>query len=166
MATILFGGNEVNTSGNLPEVGSAAPDFTLTNSDLKDISLKDFEGKKIVLNIFPSLATPVCATSIRKFNEKAASIENTVVLSISKDLPFAHKNFCETEGIENVVPASEYKSSSFEDAYQVTIKEGPFTGLFSRAVVVIDSEGKVIYTEQVNEVGNEPDYDSALAVLS
>ncbi len=166
MATILFGGNEVKTSGSLPEVGSTAPDFILTKTDLSDISLKDFAGKKIVLNIFPSLGTPVCAGSIRKFNEKAAGIDNTEVLCISKDLPFAHKSFCETEGIENVVPAAEYKSTAFEDAYKVTIQDGPFTGLFSRAVVVIDETGKVVYTEQVKEVGDEPDYDKALAALA
>jgi len=166
MATILFGGNEVKTSGNLPEVGTTAPDFTLTKTDLNDVSLKDFAGKKIVLNIFPSLQTPVCANSIRKFNEKAAGMDNTVVLCISKDLPFAHKHFCETEGIENVVPASEYKSTAFEDAYKITLQEGAFTGLFSRAVVVIDATGKVVYTEQVKEVGDEPDYENALAALA
>jgi len=166
MASILFGGKEIHTSGNLPETGSLAPDFSLTKTDLSDISLKDLKGKKVLLNIFPSLGTPVCASSIRKFNEMAASKENAVVLCISKDLPFAHSSFCEAEGIEGVISASEYKSNSFEDAYKVTIQDGAFTGLFSRAVVVIDEEGKVVYTEQVKETGEEPDYEKALAALS
>jgi thioredoxin-dependent peroxiredoxin len=165
MAQITFKGNPFNTAGSLPKSGSAAPDFSVTKADLSETSLKDYAGKKLVLNIFPSIDTPVCATSVRKFNEEAGKLANTVVLCVSKDLPFAQKRFCAAEGLENVVTASEYKNSSFSDAYGVKIADGPLAGLLSRAVVVINEGGKVAYTEQVPEIAQEPDYGKALAAL-
>ncbi|MEM1134686.1 MAG: thiol peroxidase [Bacteroidota bacterium] len=166
MASITFKGNPVSTSGNLPEIGSSAPDFTVTKSDLSDTSLADYKGKKVVLNIFPSIDTGICAASVRAFNKKASDMENTVVLCVSKDLPFAHSRFCEAEGIENVVPTSEYKGNSFEEAYHITMQDGPLSGLFSRVVVVLDEAGKVTYVEQVPEIVQEPDYEKALVALS
>jgi thiol peroxidase len=165
MAKITFKGNPAETAGTLPAVGNAAPDFKLTKSDLSDASLKDYRGKKVVLNIFPSLDTPVCAASVRRFNAEASKLDNTVVLCISRDLPFAQSRFCAAEGLNNVVTASEYRNSSFSDAYGVRIQDGPLAGLLSRAVVVIDEQGKVKYTQQVPEIVNEPDYAAALAVL-
>lgn len=165
MAKITFKGTEINTQGDLPAVGSQAPDFKLTAGDLSEKSLSDFKGKKVILNIFPSVDTGTCAASVRKFNEEAAGLENTVVLCISKDLPFAQGRFCAAEGIENVVSLSEYKDSNFSDAYQLKIAEGPLAGLLSRSVVVVDEEGKVVYTEQVAETTEEPNYEQALAVL-
>lgn len=165
MATITFKGSPVNTKGNLPSVGSKAPDFKLTATDLSEKSLSDYQGKKLVLNIFPSVDTGVCAASVRHFNESASGLENTKVLCISKDLPFAHNRFCAAEGLENVVSLSEFKNSEFSDAYQVGMKDGPLNGLMSRAVVVIGEDGNVKYTEQVPEIGQEPDYDAALASL-
>jgi thiol peroxidase len=165
MAKITFKGNPAETAGTLPAVGSAAPDFKLTKSDLSDASLKDYRGKKVVLNIFPSLDTPVCAASVRRFNAEASKLDNTVVLCISRDLPFAQSRFCAAEGLNNVVTASEYRNSSFSDAYGVRIQDGPLAGLLSRAVVVIDEQGKVKYAQQVPEIVNEPDYAAALAVL-
>lgn len=165
MAKITFKSNPVNTSSDLPKVGVLAPDFILTKTDLSDITLSSLKGKKVVLNIFPSLDTAVCASSVRKFNAEASSVENTVVVCISKDLPFAHSRFCETEGLKNVISASEYKDNNFADAYGVKIIDGPLAGLFSRAVVIVDEQGKVIYTEQVSEIVNEPNYDKALAAV-
>ena len=165
MATITFKGNPIQTKGELPAVGGAAPSFKLTKTDLSETSLGDYAGKKVVLNIFPSIDTPVCQNSVRRFNEAASNLQNAVVLCVSKDLPFAHGRFCGAEGLENVVPASEYKDSSFGDAYGVTIGEGPLAGLFSRAVVVVDEGGKVSHSEQVPEIGQEPDYEAALAAL-
>lgn len=165
MAKITFKGTAVNTQGDLPAVGSIAPDFKLTAGDLSEKSLSDYKGKKIVLNIFPSIDTGTCATSVRAFNEKAASLQNTVVLCISRDLPFAQGRFCAAENIENVVTLSEYKDSNFSDAYKVKFIDGPLTGLLSRSVVVLDEEGKVLYTEQVAETAEEPNYDKALAAL-
>lgn len=165
MAKITFKGNEISTAGTLPEVGADAPDFNLTGTDLGDVSLGNFKGKNVVLNIYPSVDTGICATSTRTFNEKAQGLDNTVVLCVSKDLPFAHSRFCGAEGLENVVSASEFKDSSFSDAYGVTMLSGPLAGLMSRAVVVINGEGKVTYTEQVPEIVQEPDYDAALAAL-
>jgi thiol peroxidase len=165
MAQITFGGNPVHTEGELPAVGAKAPSFRTTKSDLSDITLEDFAGNKVVLNIFPSIGTGVCAASVRKFNQEAANLDNTVILSVSRDLPFAHKHFCEAEGIENVIPTSEYKDESFSKAYHVRLKDGPFEGLLSRAVVVIDEGGTVVYTEQVAEIGQEPDYEKALQAL-
>lgn len=165
MARITFKGNEVHTAGSLPAVGSKAPDFKLTAGDLSEKTLADYQGKTIILNIFPSIDTGTCAASVRKFNEKASSLANTVVLCISKDLPFAQGRFCGAEGIENVQTLSEYKDAGFSDAYQVMITDGPLAGLFSRAVVVIDSDGTVKYTEQVSEIADEPNYDGALAAV-
>ena len=165
MAHITLGGNPVTTAGELPKVGSVAPDFKVTKTDLTDTSLNEFRGKNIVLNIFPSIGTGVCSASVRKFNELAAGMNNTVVVCISRDLPFAHNQFCEAEGIENVIPTSEYKDNGFSDNYHVKMLDGKFEGLLSRSIVVIDAEGKVIYTEQVPEIGQEPDYDKALAAL-
>ncbi len=165
MAQITLGGNPVTTVGDLPEVGSKAPDFKVTKTDLTDTSLSDYSGKNVVLNIFPSIGTGVCSASVRKFNELAAGTENTVVVCVSRDLPFAHKSFCEAEGIENVIPTSEYKDSGFSDNYHVKMLDGKFEGLLSRSIVVINSEGTVIYTEQVPEIAQEPDYDKALAAL-
>jgi len=165
MAQISFKGNPIHTAGNLPKVGDHAPDFKLTRDDLSDASLTDFKGKRVVLNIFPSIDTPVCATSVRKFNEQAGKLKNTAVLCISKDLPFAQKRFCASEDLSNVINASEYRNTGFSDAYNVRIVDGPLAGLFSRAVVVLDEKGKVIYTEQVPEITQEPDYSKALSAL-
>ena len=165
MARITFKGNPVQTAGALPAVGSAAPDFKLTKSDLSDTSLKDYLGKRVVLNIFPSLDTPVCAASVRRFNAEATKLENTVVLCVSRDLPFAQGRFCAAEGLNNVITASEYKNSTLSAAYGVRIQDGPLSGLLSRAVVIIDENGKVKYTEQVPEIVQEPDYAAALAAL-
>jgi len=165
MAEITLKGNPIHTVGELPVKGAPAPDFTLTTTSLADISLKDYAGKKIVLNIFPSLDTAVCATSVRTFNSKASALDNTVVICASLDTPFAHKRFCTTEGLENVISASELRDRRFGDDYGVRISDGPMAGLLSRAVVVIDAEGRVAYTEQVPEIVQEPDYDAALAAL-
>lgn len=165
MAQITLEGNSIETVGNLPDTGSQAPSFTLTKTDLSDCSLSDFAGKNVVLNIFPSLDTSVCAASVRRFNAEASSLDNTVVLCISADLPFAHQRFCESEGLERVIPLSVFRSPDFGTAYGVTIADPPLNGLLSRAVVVIDPTGKIIYTEQVPEITQEPDYEKALAVL-
>jgi thiol peroxidase len=166
MAQITFKGNPIHTSGELPKVGTMALDFRLTRTDLADISLADFRGRQIVMNIFPSLDTPVCATSVRKFNEQAGKLENTVVLCISRDLPFAHKRFCAAEGLANVVSASEYKDFSFSDRYGMRIVDGPLAGLFSHVIAVLDPTGKVLYTEQVPEIAQEPDYAAALKAIA
>ena len=165
MAKITFKGNPINSIGTLPAVGSKAPDFKLTKTDLSDVSLKDFAGKKIVLNIFPSIDTGVCATSVRKFNTEAAGLPNTVVVGVSKDLPFAHKRFCGAENITGVVTTSDLREGSFGKAYGVTMTEGPLAGLFSRSVVVIDEKGVVKYVEQVPEITQEPDYAKAIAAV-
>jgi len=163
MANITLKGNPIETVGSLPAIGTAAPAFTLVKTDLSDLKLADLAGKKIVLNIFPSIDTPVCAASARKFNADAGSA--ATVLCISADLPFAHKRFCEIEGLQNVVPLSCFRSPEFGKDYGVTVKTGPLTGLLSRAIVVIDTSGKVSYTEQVPEIAQEPDYAKALAAL-
>ena len=165
MANITLKGHPITTAGDLPAIGSEASDFTLTQTDLSATSLKDYAGKKVVLNIFPSIDTGVCAASTRIFNSKVSELENTVVLCISKDLPFAHKRFCEAEGLEDVIPLSEFKDSSFSDAYGVKIATGPMAGLLSRAIVIVDEAGKIKYTEQVPEIAQEPDYGAALAAL-
>lgn len=165
MATITLGGNAIHTSGNLPEIGTKAPQFELVNTDLGVVDLESFKGVKLVLNIFPSIDTGVCATSVRTFNQKAASLDNTKVLCISRDLPFAQKRFCGAEGIENVENLSDFREGSFGKSYGLTIADGPLAGLHSRVVIVLDEAGTVIYTEQVPEIGQEPDYDAALAVL-
>ncbi len=165
MANVTLKGNPFQTIGELPETGSQAPGFTLVKTDLSDISLSDFLGKRVVLNIFPSLDTAVCAASVRRFNVEATGLENTSVICISKDLPFAHARFCTTEGIANVVPASEFRGNNFGKAYGLMLTNGPLQGLLARSVVVVDETGKVIYTELVPEITEEPDYESALAVL-
>ncbi|MBN2321595.1 MAG: thiol peroxidase [Acidobacteria bacterium] len=165
MTQITFKGNSIQTAGSLPEIGTPAPDFKVVKADLSVMSLGDFKGRRVLLNIFPSLDTPVCAASIRKFNVEAASLPNSVVLCISKDLPFAQKRFCAAEGLDNVITGSEYRDSNFSHTYGVSITDGPLEGLFSRAILVIDEEGKVIYTEQVPEIAQEPDYEKALAAL-
>jgi thiol peroxidase len=164
MAEITFRGNPVHTVGDLPAVGSAAPEFTVTGSDLGDVSLGDFAGQNLVISIFPSIDTQVCATSVRTFNERAAALEGTTVLNVSADLPFALGRFCGAEGIEDVKTASTFRSE-FGDTYGVKIGDGPLAGLMSRAVVVVNGDGVVTYTEQVPEIGQEPDYDAALAAL-
>ena len=163
MATITLRGNPIKTSGNLPVVGETAPDFVLTRGDLSDVSFKDFAGKKKILNIVPSLDTAVCSASARRFNQDAAKIGNTVILTISDDLPFAQKRFCEAEGIREVVTLSELRSRDFGADYGVRILEGPLAGLLSRAVVVLDENNRVLYTEQVPEIAQEPDYEKALS---
>lgn len=165
MATITFKGKATKTCGDLPRVGSMAPVFSLTGSDLTEITPASFKGKRVLLNIFPSIDTPVCAKSVRKFNESAAKMPNTVVLCVSLDLPFAQSRFCAAEGIENVKTASEFRDRSFGDTYGVRISEGPLRGLFSRAVLLIDEQGKVKYAEQVPEIASEPNYDAALNAL-
>ena len=165
MTQITHRGNAVHTAGELPKVGEQAPSFTVTGADLKDIKLGDFLGKRLVINIFPSLDTGTCAMSVRQFNARAAALSNTVVLNVSKDLPFAQKRFCAAEGIENVVNGSEYKNEGFSSNYRVKLLDGSLAGLFSRAVVIVDEHGKVIYTEQVPEISQEPDYESALEAL-
>ena len=166
MAKITLKGNEIETSGSLPAVGSAAPDFTLVKTDLSETSLKDYAGKNVVLNIFPSIDTGVCAASTRKFNSEAGNLKNSVVLCVSADLPFAHGRFCEAEGLKNVISASSFRSAGFGKNYGQTITTGPLAGLLARAVVVIAPDGKVKYTEQVPEIGQEPDYDSALRAVA
>jgi thiol peroxidase len=164
MAEITFRGNPLHTVGELPAVGSPAPAFTLTGMDLSDVTLGDFAGQNVVLNIFPSIDTAVCAASVRTFNERAAALEGTKVLNVSADLPFAMGRFCGAEGIEDVESASAFRSD-FGETYGVRIAEGPLAGLMSRAVVVVDGDGVVTYTEQVPEIGQEPDYDAALTTL-
>lgn len=165
MAQVTFKGDAVHTAGDLPKTGEIAPDFTLTGSDLSQKSLKDFQGKRVILNIFPSIDTGTCAASVRQFNEKASRLDNTVVLCISKDLPFAQSRFCAAEGLDNVITLSDFKDDSFAEAYGVRFNDGPLQGLLSRSVVVIDTQGKVIYTEQVAETADEPDYQAAIAAL-
>lgn len=165
MSTVTMKGKPFRTIGELPKAGSTAPNFTLTAQDLTEKALWDYRGKKIVLNIFPSIDTSVCATSVRKFNEAAARHPGVVVIGISADLPFAFKRFCAAEGIENVVMLSTFRSPSFGTDYGVRLVEGPFAGLMSRAVVVIDEGGKVVHAEHVSDIGHEPDYDAALGKL-
>jgi thiol peroxidase len=167
MATILHREKTAHTSGELPSIGKAAPDFRLTKSDLKDVSLGDFHGKRIVLNIFPSIDTSTCATSVRKFNALASAMENTVVLCISKDLPFAVKRFCIAEGLDNVVCLSQYKDQSFSENYNVDIVDGSsLIGLMARAIVVIDENGVVAHHELVSDISHEPNYDAVLGHLN
>lgn len=165
MAKVTLKGNQIETAGNLPESGSIAPAFTLVKTDLSEVSLIDFSGKNLVLNIFPSIDTGTCAMSVRTFNEKAANLENTSVLCVSMDLPFALNRFCGAEGIENVIPASGFRSSFGKD-YGLTFTSGPLKGLYSRCVVIINAQSQVVYTQQVAEIVDEPDYDAALAAIS
>jgi thiol peroxidase len=165
MATVTLGGNPIHLGGQFPKVGSPAPEFSLVTTDLTDVTLKDFAGKRKVLNIVPSLDTPVCQTSTRKFNEEANSLPNCVVLVISADLPFASKRFCETEGLKNVQALSTMRGREFMTNYGVDIVDGPLAGVTARAVVVVDENDKVIYTELVPEIKQEPNYAAALAAL-
>lgn len=165
MATITLKGNPIETAGELPAVGSKVPDFSLTSADLQDLSLADFSGKTLVLNIFPSLDTPVCAASVRRFNQEASALANTEVLCISADLPFAHKRFCEAEGLDNVHPLSTFRSPQFGKDFGAVITTGPLAGLLSRAVVIVDGEGVIKYVEQVPEIAQDPDFEGALAAL-
>ncbi|MFZ9016949.1 MAG: thiol peroxidase [Ilumatobacteraceae bacterium] len=164
MASVTLRGNPFDTSGELPSVGATAPAFSLVGRDLSEVSNETLAGKKVVLNIFPSIDTPTCATSVRTFNERAASLDNTVVLCVSEDLPFAANRFCGAEGIENVLTGSAFRGD-FAQAYGVRLEGGPLAGLMARAVVVIDESGTVTHTELVPEIAQEPDYDAALGAL-
>ncbi|WP_297007257.1 thiol peroxidase [uncultured Corynebacterium sp.] len=164
MADTAFSGTPAHTVGDLPAVDTQAPAFTTVDTDLNDVSLSDFAGKRVVLNIFPSVDTGVCATSEREFNRRATGLDNTVVVSVSKDLPFALGRFCAAEGIGNVVPTSAFRSSFSED-YGVRLLDSPLAGVLARAVVVIDTDGTVLHSQLVPEITTEPDYDAALAVL-
>jgi thiol peroxidase len=165
MATVTLQGNPIHTSGELPAVGASAPDFHLVDGKLNDVHLADYSGRKKLLNIVPSLDTPTCATSTRKFNERAGDMKDTVVLVISADLPFAQGRFCSAEGIDNVVALSMMRSRNFAKDYGVLIVDGPLAGITARAVVVIDENDRVVYTQLVPEIADEPDYDAALAAL-
>lgn len=162
MATITLKGNPIHSIGELPAIGSKAPDFKLTKGDMSDVSLGDFKGKVRILNIVTSLDTGICATSAKAFNTKIKALGGTVVLTISRDLPFAQKRLCETEGIDVVVTLSELRNRDFGKAYGVELVDGPLAGLLARSVVVVDPAGKVVYAEQVPEIAQEPDYDAAL----
>lgn len=165
MASITLGGNPINTIGNLPKVGSKAPDFQLVKTDLSTATLADFAGSKVVLNIFPSIDTPTCATSVRTFNADASQLENTKVLCISRDLPFAQNRFCGAEGLENVLNLSDFRTGSFGKDYGLEIEDSVLSGLHSRVVIVLDENGIIKYAEQVAEIANEPNYELALAAL-
>lgn len=165
MATVTLGGNPIHTCGELPKVGSIAPDFKLVSTDLSVVSLANFSGSKLVLNIFPSIDTGTCAASVRKFNEKASGLNNTKVLCISRDLPFAQKRFCGAEGLENVINLSDFNSGSFGKTYGLEITDSVLEGLHSRVIVVIDENGTIVHTEQVGEIADEPNYEAALAAL-
>lgn len=165
MAQITLQGNPIRTIGELPAINSKAPPFTLTRTDLSDCTLADFIGQTIVLNIFPSIDTSVCAASVRRFNSEASGLSHTVVLCVSADLPFAHQRFCEGEGLKQVIPLSVFRSPNFGKHYGVTIIDGPLAGLLARSIVIINPEGRVIYTEQVPEITQEPDYEAALRAL-
>jgi thiol peroxidase len=165
MASITLGGNPINTSGELPKVGSQLADFKLIQNDLSVASLSNFAGKNLILNIFPSIDTGTCAASVRKFNETAGNMENTTVLCISRDLPFAQKRFCGAEGLENVVNLSDFQQGDFGKTNGLEIVDGPLSGLHSRVLIVTDTKGTIIHTEQVPEIADEPNYEAALAVL-
>lgn len=165
MASVLLSGKPVNTNGELPKVGSKAPDFKLTTTDLKIVSLADFAGSKVVLNVFPSIDTPTCATSVRKFNAEASKLDNTKVLCISRDLPFAQNRFCGAEGLENVINLSDFNTGDFGKDYGVTYTDGAFVGLHSRAIIVLDENGIITHTEHVHNTSDEPNYDAAYAAL-
>ena len=165
METIYFKGTPCHTYGTMPAVDTKAPCYNLVGADLKDITCEDFIGKRVVMNIFPSLDSAVCAMTVRRFNQEASSLDNTVVLCISMDLPFAMSRFCTTEGLENVIPASAFRSPTFAQQYGLQMVDGPLAGLLARAVIVLDEERKIIYEELVNEITHEPDYDAAIRVL-
>jgi thiol peroxidase len=165
MAKVKLRGNPVNTVGSLPAVGETAPGFTVVDKDLKEVHLQDYAGQKVVLNIFPSVDTPTCAMSVRRFNAEIAKRDNAVAVCVSMDLPFAHARFCGAEGIANVVSASAFRRPEFGDDYGVRMTDGPLAGLFARAVVVVDENGRVVYHQLVPEIAEEPDYDAALRAL-
>ena len=165
MAQTKLGPNPANTIGDLPSVNSSATAFVLTGNDMKDVTLQDFAGKNVVLNIFPSVDTGVCATSVREFNKRVASLDNTVILCISKDLPFAQKRFCGAEGIDKAITLSDFRSRGFGKSYGVELTDSGFAGLFARSVIVIDLSGKVKYTELVPQIGDEPNYEAALKAI-
>lgn len=163
MTSVTFQGNPVSLSGKFPKKDQQAADLSLCGADLTDITLNKFAGNKVILNIFPSIDTPVCASSVRAFNEKATATDNTVVICVSADLPFAFSRFCEAEGIENVIFASFFRSADFTEAYGVNINEGPLRGLATRAVICIDEKGIISHSELVQEITEEPNYDAALS---
>ena len=165
MTEITLQGNKINTNGDIPKVGSMAPDFILVDSDLKDVSLSSYDGQNIILNVIPSLDTPVCQKSTKIFNEKASALTDTVVLAVSADLPFAMKRFCSTESIKSVKPLSMMRSRNFSKDYGVLITDGPLSGITARAVIVIDKNKKIIHSELVQEIANEPNYEAALSCL-
>ncbi len=165
MALTKLGPHEAHTIGDLPAVGSLAPNFTLTSTDIKDVAFQEFSGKNLVLNIFPSVDTGVCSASVREFNKRVTAVDNTVVLCISKDLPFAQKRFCGAEGIDRAILLSDFRNRGFGKSYGVELLDGGFAGLFARAVVVIDPSGKVKYTELVPQIGQEPNYEAALKAI-
>ena len=165
MAQVTLGGTPVNTNGNLPANGSSLNANDLVKADLSTTNVGDFKGKKVILNIFPSVDTSTCATSVRKFNEQAAGLDNTVVICVSKDLPFAQARFCGAEGIENVTVVSDFRSAAFSEELGVLLVDGPFQGLDARAIVVLNEEGNVTHTELVTEIADEPNYEAALAAL-
>lgn len=165
MAIVTLKGNKINTLGNLPEVGATAPEFKLTKNDLSTATLENYKGKKVVLNIFPSVDTGTCAQSVRQFNKEASTLENTVVLCVSKDLPFAQARFCGAEGLDNVEMLSDFKDGNFGKAYNLSFADGPLEALLSRSIVVLNEEGNVVYTEQVEETTEEPNYKLALEAL-
>lgn len=163
--TVICRGKEAHTAGKMVNIGKEAPDFKAVNGELIEVSLSDYRGKRVILNIFPSLDTPTCAVSVRQFNARATSLENTVVLCLSMDLPFAQSRFCSVEGLENVIPLSLFRSHGFFDKYGLQLVDGPLQGLAARAVIVVDEQGKVIYTQLVEDISHEPDYDAALKAL-
>ncbi|MCM1066467.1 MAG: thiol peroxidase [Muribaculaceae bacterium] len=165
METVYFKGTPCHTYGNIPAVGTKAPCFSLVTKDLADIRCTDYEGKRVVLNVFPSLDTPVCAASVRRFNKEAAALDNTAVICVSMDLPFAMSRFCSAEGIENVIAASAFRSPTFSQQYGLQIVDGPLAGLLARAVIVLDEQHNVIFSDLVEEITNEPDYEGAISVL-
>lgn len=165
MASITLKGNPIHTSNELPAVGSVANSFSLIKSDLSVATLEDYKGSRLILNIFPSVDTGICAASVRKFNEEASSLPNTKVLCISRDLPFAHARFCGAEGIENVEMLSDFIDGSFGKSYGLNIIDGPLNGLHSRSIILLDEEGKVTYTEQVGETAEEPNYSEVMSLL-
>ncbi|MEK6200842.1 MAG: thiol peroxidase [Desulfobulbaceae bacterium] len=165
MTQITLQGSPVNTSGALPKIGERAPDFLLTKTDLSDVSLQEYAGKRIVLNIFPSIDTSVCASSVRRFNVEINKLANAVCLCASRDLPFAHSRFCGAEGLDKVIAVSELRNSVLGDGYGVRIIDGPLAGLLARAVVVIDEKGQILHSQLVPEITEEPDYEAALKVL-
>jgi thioredoxin-dependent peroxiredoxin len=166
MATFLMGDNTIHTNSNLPEIGNKAPEFYLSKTDLSEVKLETYNGHRLILNIFPSIDTGVCATSVRKFNELAAGLPNTKVLCVSRDLPFAQKRFCGAEGIDNVELLSDFKTGSFGVNYGVLIEDGPFAGLHARSIVVLNETGHVLHTELVPSIGQEPNYDAAIAAIA